>query len=93
MAVNIVCQLPGYQTTQLEMETALGDYLQGFCKVRGNFTYYSLELKIGDYGGLWRAATAVLRIRIRRIRMFLGLPGPDPLVRGTNTDPDPSLFS
>jgi hypothetical protein len=28
-------------------------------------------------------------IRIRRIRMFLGLP--DPLIRGT--DPDPSLFS
>ncbi len=31
----------------------------------------------------------VLGIRIRRIRMFLGLPDPDPLVRGT--DPDPSL--
>ncbi len=29
------------------------------------------------------------RIRIRRIRMFLGLPDPDPLVRGM----DPSLFS
>jgi hypothetical protein len=40
----------------------------------------------------------VLRIRIRRIRMFLGLldPGPDPLVRGTDpdpaTDPDPSFI-
>jgi malate/lactate dehydrogenase len=34
---------------------------------------------------------AVLGIRIRRIRMFLGLPDPDKLVRGT--DPDPSLFS
>jgi hypothetical protein len=45
MAVNIVCQLPGCQTTQLEMETALGDYLQGFCKVSGRFTYYPLELK------------------------------------------------
>ncbi len=32
--------------------------------------------------------TSVLEIRIR---MFLGLPDPDPLVRGT--DPDPSLFS
>jgi hypothetical protein len=31
---------------------------------------------------------AVLGIRIR---MFLGLPDPDPLVRGT--DPDPSVFS
>jgi hypothetical protein len=34
----------------------------------------------------------VLRIRIRRIRMFLGLldPDPDSLVRGT--DPDPAVF-
>jgi hypothetical protein len=31
------------------------------------------------------------RIRIRRIRMFLG--HPDPLVRGTDPAPDPSLFS
>ena len=30
-----------------------------------------------------------------RIRMFLGLPDPDPLVRGANPDPtpDPSFFS
>ncbi len=28
-----------------------------------------------------------------RIRMFLGLPDPDPLVRGMDPDPDPSLFS
>jgi hypothetical protein len=34
---------------------------------------------------------AVLGIRIRRIRMFSGLPDPDPLARGT--DLDPSLFS
>jgi hypothetical protein len=38
-----------------------------------------------------------IRIRIRRIGMFLGLPDldPDPLVRGTDPDPDPdpSLFS
>jgi hypothetical protein len=32
----------------------------------------------------------VLGIRIRRIRMFMGLPDPDPLVRGI--DPDPSLY-
>ncbi len=32
-----------------------------------------------DSGG-----TAVLRIRIRRIHMFLGLPDPDPLGRGMN---------
>jgi hypothetical protein len=36
---------------------------------------------------------AVLGIRMRRIRMFLGLLDPDPLVRGTDPDPDPSLFS
>jgi hypothetical protein len=35
----------------------------------------------------------VLGIRIYRIRMFLGLPDPDPLVRSTDRDPDPSLFS
>ncbi len=37
-----------------------------------------------------------IRIQIRRIRMFLGLPDPDLLVRGTapdpSSDPDPSLF-
>jgi hypothetical protein len=33
---------------------------------------------------------AVLRIRICRIHMFLGLPDPDPLVRGP--DPDPSII-
>jgi hypothetical protein len=32
----------------------------------------------------------VLRIRIHRIHMFLGLPDPDPLVRGM--DPDPSII-
>jgi hypothetical protein len=36
---------------------------------------------------------AVLGIRIRRIRMFLGLLDPDPLVGGMDPDPDPSLFS
>jgi hypothetical protein len=30
------------------------------------------------------------RSRIHRIRMFLGLPDPDPLVRGM--DPDPSII-
>jgi hypothetical protein len=32
------------------------------------------------------------RIRIRRIRKFLSLTDPDPLVRGTDPDPDPFLF-
>jgi hypothetical protein len=37
-------------------------------------------------------AQTVLRIRIHRIHMFLGLPGPDPLVRGMDPDPDPSII-
>ncbi len=40
---------------------------------------------------------AVLGIRVRsripKFRMFLGLADPDPLVRGTDLDPDPSFFS
>ncbi len=34
----------------------------------------------------------VFRIRIHRIHMFLGLLDPDPLVRGMDPDPDPSIF-
>jgi hypothetical protein len=33
----------------------------------------------------------VLLIRIRS-HMFLGLPDPDPLVRGMDPDPDPSII-
>ena len=33
----------------------------------------------------------VLRIWIRRFRMFFGLLDPDPLVRGTDPDPEPDL--
>ena len=35
------------------------------------------------------ALKAVLRIRIH---VFLGLPDPDPLVRGMDQDPDPSII-
>ncbi len=37
---------------------------------------------------------SVLRIRIHRIHMFLGLQDPDPLVRGMDPDPapDPSII-
>ncbi len=40
---------------------------------------------------LAQLSQAVLRIRIHRIHMFLGLrdPDPDPLVRGLDPDPDP----
>ncbi len=33
-----------------------------------------------------------IRIQIHRIHMFLGLPDPDPLVRGMDLDPDPSII-
>ncbi len=40
----------------------------------------------------WRPGTskclAVLKIRIHRVHMFLGLLNPDPLVRGMDPDPD-----
>jgi hypothetical protein len=35
---------------------------------------------------------AVFRIRINRIHMFLGLPDPNPFVRGMDPDPDPSVI-
>ncbi len=38
-----------------------------------------------------RCLKAVLRISIHRIHVFLGLPDPDPLVRGMDPDPDPAL--
>jgi hypothetical protein len=36
---------------------------------------------------------AVLRIRIYRIHVFLGLPDPDPLVRGMDPDPAQEFLS
>jgi hypothetical protein len=52
---------------------------------------------MGVQGGKYRHVSgvttlhkAVLGIRFRkRIRMFLGLSDPDPLVRGTDPDPSP----
>ncbi len=47
-------------------------------------------------GRKWSKLYAVLRIRIRirinRIHMFLGLPDPDPFVRGIDPNPDPSII-
>ncbi len=40
----------------------------------------------------WSNFEAVLGIQICRIRSFLSLPNPDPLVRGTDPAPDPSFF-
>jgi hypothetical protein len=36
--------------------------------------------------------SVLLRIRIYRIRMFLGLPNPDPLVQGMDPASDPSVI-
>ncbi len=41
----------------------------------------------GDFLSL--ISSKMLRIRIR---MFSGLPAPDPLVRGADPDPDPSII-
>ncbi len=40
----------------------------------------------------WFKPVFRIRIRIHRIHMFLGLPDPDPLVRGMDPDPDPSII-
>jgi hypothetical protein len=50
--------------------------------------FYSKWIKLGTTPSK-SCAVLGIRIRILRIRMFLGLPDPDPLVRGA--DPDPSL--
>ncbi len=59
--------------------------------------YLGLELTILVIKIQIRLVRPVLGIRNRilRIRMFLGLPDPDPLVRGMDPDPasDPTLFS
>ncbi len=39
-----------------------------------------------------RSILPVFPIRIHRIHMFLGLPDPDPFVRGMDPDPDPSVI-
>ncbi len=41
---------------------------------------------------LAQLSQAVLRIRIHRIHIFLGLRDPDRLVRGLDPDPDPSII-
>ncbi len=45
-------------------------------------------------GALWAVFRIRIWIRIHRIHMFLGLPDPDPLVRGIDPDPalDPSII-
>ncbi len=42
-------------------------------------------------GSLGNKIKTVLRIRNRRIRMLLGLLDPEPLVRGRDPDPEPSI--
>jgi hypothetical protein len=54
----------------------------------GAHTTHQLEFLLNH------ALKPVLRIRIRRTRMFLGLMDPyaDPLVGSMDTDPDPSII-
>jgi hypothetical protein len=49
---------------------------------------WSFIIRYSPYGT--GTVNSVLRIRIRRIHMFLGLPDPNPLVRGPA--PDPSII-
>ncbi len=44
----------------------------------------------GYYSWFFDGLSVVLRIRICRVRMFSGLPDPDPLVQ--STDPEPSII-
>jgi hypothetical protein len=50
---------------------------------------FNLGSKMEKFSSVIQHLYAVLRIRIYRIHVFLGLPDPDPLVRGI--DPDPAL--
>jgi hypothetical protein len=54
-------------------------------------TLVLLHAPIAANHSLFQAVLGI-RIQIRRIRMFLDLPDPDPLVRGADPAPDPSLF-
>ena len=78
-------------TTFVEKGIKLADaYRRHGIKV--TLIFYLCPIKICD---ILRFVIAVLQIwiriqiRIHRIHMFLGLPDPDPLVRGM--DPDPAL--
>jgi hypothetical protein len=64
-----------------------------YCLGKGFFfcSYRSIN-HLGRMSGFFTVPLmAVLRIRIHRIHMFLGLPDPDPLVRGMDPNPDPAL--
>jgi hypothetical protein len=50
--------------------------------------YRPVEARVRSYFTLHKAVLGI-RIRIRRIRMFLGFSDPDPLVRGTDPDASP----
>ncbi len=65
------------------------------CPGRSVHNLFAFKLSVVDLFILFfwltvRRPTPVLRIRIHRIHMFLGLPDLDPLVRGM--DPDPSVI-
>jgi hypothetical protein len=57
--------------------------------------HYALQLETEfpySFFSKYSLTAALFRIRIRRIRLFLGLLDPDPLVRGTAPDLDPSII-
>jgi hypothetical protein len=40
----------------------------------------------------YKSSTRTMHRAVFRIHMFLGLPDPDPLVRGMDPDPNPSII-
>jgi KRAB domain-containing zinc finger protein len=73
-----------YFCSQCTESFARASSLERHIRVHAGEKPYSCSLYSKSY-------KAVLRIRIR-IHMFLGLPDPDPLVRGMDPDLDPSII-
>jgi hypothetical protein len=58
--------------------------------LRLNINRLRIGIQVFDDKNVIQQPVLRIRIRIRRVRMFLGLLDPDPLVRGV--DPDPSII-
>jgi hypothetical protein len=71
---------------------ATADLLRGAQRGGANTRGRDLTRAVQASQHLLKVTVQMLRIRFRRIRMFLGLldPDPDPVVRGT--DPNPSII-
>ncbi len=58
-----------------------------------SLSYFLKAAKVRDSSALGTSFMGpVFRIRIHWIHMFLGHKDPDPLVRGMDPDPDPSIM-